>query len=133
MRKVPPAKTGASPKKNDRGKAAEKVRALSARAAFDALFTKGKKISGQFINGRILFDQDAGIQFAVMVSRKAEAKAVNRNRWKRRLREIFRKLTPRLKPGTWVLFQVRQGAGRPEYQALKTDVVMILQQGNAFL
>lgn len=67
---------------------------------------------------------------AIVVSRQTEKSAVERNRLKRRLRPILRRLGPRLAPQTIVVLRVRPAARRLSADALEREVVMTLRRSH---
>jgi ribonuclease P protein component len=64
-------------------------------------------------------------RYGFIVSKRV-GKAVVRNRVKRRLKEIVRKLN--LKPGTDTIFSARPQAAQAEFGALKTTILNLLSQ-----
>lgn len=59
---------------------------------------------------------------AIVVSSKVSKRAVDRNLIKRRLRHIFRELTPRLKPGFAMMVLVKPGSVTTPFPRLKEQV-----------
>ena len=60
---------------------------------------------------------------AVMVSRKVDLRAVRRNLWKRRIREIFRKHQSSLKPGAMILFRAGGKGKAPGYAEMEKEIL----------
>ena len=68
----------------------------------------------------------------IVVSRKAEAQAVGRNIWKRRVREIFREKQAMLHPETVCLVKVRTGSKIPSYEAAEQDLIKLFKKTGAW-
>ncbi len=63
-----------------------------------------------------------------MVSRKTNRRAVVRNKWKRRIREAFRILAPKIKKDRAVVIQSRKIEGVPAYAALAEEIESLLAE-----
>lgn len=63
-----------------------------------------------------------------MVSRKTAAKAVERNLWKRRIREAFRKMQSALLPETAVLIQAQKGGKVPVLREISEELGELLRK-----
>jgi ribonuclease P protein component len=71
-------------------------------------------------------------RFAFVASRKAVGGAVQRNRARRRLRELVRRRWPRLSEhGYWIVFVAFRGALTAPHQDLATDVEQLLTRAGA--
>ncbi len=68
----------------------------------------------------------------IVVSRKAEALAVGRNVWKRRVREIFREKQAMLRPEAVCLVKVRTAQKKPSYAAVEQDLVKLFKKTGAW-
>ena len=98
---------------------------LKGKQHFSELFSTGRFLKSKYINVVYLDRHDFQIGFAV--SRRIRG-AVNRNRFKRHLREIFRNNKSRFPANKWVILI---GKRKPEsFDALYQDVMKVIQQIN---
>ncbi|NLU47251.1 MAG: ribonuclease P protein component, partial [Syntrophomonadaceae bacterium] len=65
--------------------------------------------------------------YGIVTSHKV-GKAVVRNRIKRRLRALVRKMDPAIKPGHDMVLVVRHHAGAADYQQLEKDLSMVIRK-----
>jgi ribonuclease P protein component len=92
------------------------------------------KAGGTAFRGRsclvvVLARPEDGTRFGFVASRKAVGGAVQRNRARRRLREIVRRRWPRMKDhGYWVVFVASRAALTVSHQDLATDVEQLLMR-----
>jgi ribonuclease P protein component len=68
----------------------------------------------------------------IAVSRKTDPKAVGRNLWKRRIREIFQKNQGWLYPEVACLIKVRSGEKKPSFSAMEEDLVKLFKKTGAW-
>jgi ribonuclease P protein component len=68
----------------------------------------------------------------IAVSKKTDPKAVGRNLWKRRIREIFQKQQAQLHPGAVCLIKVRSGEKKPSFSAMEEDLIKIFKKTGAW-
>jgi len=68
----------------------------------------------------------------IVVSRKTEPRAVDRNIWKRQVREIFREKQAMLHPETVCLVKVRTGSKIPSYEAAEQDLIKLFKKTGAW-
>jgi ribonuclease P protein component len=100
---------------------------------FQRVFTSGRRLAhpALFI---YIFPRPEGTgvcRLGLVTSRKV-GKAVDRNRLKRRLRELFRLNKHLLTPGLDILFVLKSPATTLNYTQLETIVTTLLRQGDAF-
>ncbi|MBI3312775.1 MAG: ribonuclease P protein component [Candidatus Omnitrophica bacterium] len=102
--------------------------------AFEMIFKKGNRIQGRLLNVWVYRSRESQSlvqgrpKLAIMVSRKAFAKAVQRNLWKRRFREIFRTHQNRLLRGVSLIVQAKRQNGVPGYEALHEEVESLFEK-----
>ena len=100
--------------------------------------TKEKDINHVFRRGRYFFVKDLGIKFiknnldyprfACIVSNKISKKAVERNRIKRRLREIIRLAIPNLPQDIDLVVFTRQSIKEIDYQEMEKQIHACLKK-----
>lgn len=78
--------------------------------------------------GRLLPDQQATspVCIGITVSQKVSKRAVVRNRLKRRVRAAMRHLLPRLKPGVWIVINLRPESVQCEYGEILRELEQLL-------
>ena len=109
------------------------VQSIKKRRIFELLFKKGKTKKGRLLDlwvyegPEILAEYKTGPLFAIMISRKALAGAVQRNLLRRRIREAFKPLQFRIKPGIAILIRAKYGqSGIPSYEVVDTELRSLL-------
>ncbi|MDH5822604.1 ribonuclease P protein component [Luteimonas sp. RD2P54] len=102
---------------------------VRARADFDRVFKQGRRTAAPLLALHWL-DDGAPPRLGLAVSRKVDATAVGRNRIKRALREQFRALRPRLRPGAYVVV-ARPAAANTASALLRAAMVSVLARAAA--
>lgn len=102
---------------------------------FQRLFEEGEFARGKILNLWVCESCEAETKqkrpkLGVIVSLKAARKAVNRNLWKRRIREAFRKHQSDIKTGRAVLVQARRCPKIPPYEEIRTELKRLLWKTN---
>lgn len=101
---------------------------LKRKADFAKLFKRGVIQSKRFQAWVYKSDKSADVRLSVIVSRKVSNRAVDRNKWKRRIREILRKEQPVFKCGVHLVVKVRAGQARPaSTKELKQEIFKLLR------
>ncbi len=104
---------------------------------FQAITRKGRLVKGEWLRVWVydrakLSEQPlARPQFGIIVSRKTAARATDRNLWKRRIREAFRKHQHEVRLEKVVLIQSGLKSVIPSYAAVESDLMRLLQEGGA--
>lgn len=94
---------------------------LARRSEFNAVRAEGKSWHGNLmVIGGWLSGQTGPARLGVITSRKTGS-AVERNRTRRRLREIFRLHRPLLPTGLWLVVIARRSAAKADYHALAEE------------
>jgi len=108
------------------------------RGIFQRIFQNGKRARGRFLQlwsyrgAELLEDSKRGLpQVAIIVSRRVSPRAHIRNRWKRRVREIFRRAQGQIKTGTGVLIQVRAGTAQTSFEEIRAEIHSLLEKTNS--
>ena len=110
---------------------------MRAKAEFDAVFARGRRIAAPEFVLHLLADGEAP-RLGLAVSRKVDPNAVGRNRIKRVLRDAFRRQRAGLAPAAYVVVARAAAARARELKAAGRDIVQPLdglinqQQVNAF-
>ena len=102
---------------------------VRARADFDRVFKQGRRTASPLFSLHVHPGAEPA-RLGLAVSRKVDPHAVGRNRIKRVLRDVFRKLQPQLPFGDYVVV-ARATAAKCENQALRDGFVSILQRAGA--
>jgi len=68
----------------------------------------------------------------IVVSRKTDARAVGRNTWKRRVREIFREQQANLHRESVCLVKVRSAQKKPSFADMEEDLVELFKKAGAW-
>ncbi|MFT3807899.1 ribonuclease P protein component [Arenimonas sp.] len=77
---------------------------LRASAEFQAVFGEGKRVSGACFRLQVRFFAEADqARLGLTISKRVSKSAVERNRLRRQMREVFRRLRPHLPPADYVL------------------------------
>ena len=100
---------------------------LTGSKRFSQIHIEGSSAANKLLVIRYLANGGDTSRFAFLVNKRI-GNAAERNRVKRRLREVVR-LIP-VKAGWDALFIVRRGAGSAKYQALKEATDNLLQRAN---
>ena len=109
----------------------------SARLACAEEFAELKR-AGRSFHGklRVLSVLSAGGEAAArigLITSRRVGCAVERNRVRRRLREIVRAARPQLKAGVWLALIARQAAARASFQALHDEWQQLAQRSSILI
>ena len=106
---------------------------LRHQRVFEIIFKHGSLVKGRLLNvwvyqGPEIFQEpsDARPKLGVIVSRKTDLRATRRNRWKRMIREAFRRQQSAIKRGVAVLIQSKKQPQIPAYKAIEEELKKIL-------
>ena len=102
---------------------------VRARVEFDRIFGHGRRTASPLM-ALHWHDDGAPPRLGLAVSRKVDRNAVGRNRIKRQLREQFRQLRPRLRPGGYVVV-ARPQAAAASAAALREGLLALLHRSGA--
>ncbi|MBI2041398.1 MAG: ribonuclease P protein component [Candidatus Nealsonbacteria bacterium] len=96
----------------------------------ELVFKKGKGFKAGFLFLKLVRNDLKTSRFAFVVSKKAVPKATDRNRIKRRLRDIVRRNAARIKAGFDLVIIVQKGIERVKFQKIKEDAEEIFKKAN---
>ncbi len=94
---------------------------IKKRTEFKKIYEEGNKINGRFVIVHYLENELNHPRIGITVTRKV-GRAVIRNRWKRLIREIFRKNKGHFPPKDMVI-TVKRGMKLPTYRELEEDII----------
>jgi ribonuclease P protein component len=99
---------------------------LRRREDFAKVYAKGDRYKGKYLSIKILITpSQEETQIGIVVSKKVSKLAVSRNRFKRRLRAIFRQLLSQLINGLQIVVTVT-AQHQPSYQQICDDLKILL-------
>ncbi|ERN42388.1 ribonuclease P protein component [Rubidibacter lacunae KORDI 51-2] len=104
---------------------------LKHRQDFQSVYRRGRSERGCFILLRVLpapEDRSLPSRVGIVVSKKVSKHAVTRNRIKRRLRSVWKHLSPRIATGWRVVVSARSGAVECEYEDLLRELEELLKR-----
>jgi ribonuclease P protein component len=97
---------------------------------FEAVFAQSERFHSPNFRLSIKLNPDlARPRLGFVVSKRVDKRAVQRNRLKRVLREMFRQQRAGLRLGDW-LFSVKPGASALENSALRAEIQDLMQRAN---
>lgn len=92
---------------------------------FDNVFKKGKSKAGKLVFLKILKNNLEANRFGIIVSTKISKKAVNRNKIKRRIREIIRQAD--IETGFDIVVVAKPEIINKNYQEIKEEIEELLK------
>lgn len=95
---------------------------LSAEKDFQATWKRGRSFYTKILGFKILENRLAVSRFGIVVSNKVSAKATDRNRLKRQLREILQTKIGKISPGYDLVVTALPAALGQTYQTLKKEM-----------
>lgn len=100
---------------------------------FKQVAKAGKAVFSPSLSLKLIKNNSDLSRFGIIVSTKVSKKAVERNRLKRRLREIIRLNLPRFKKGFDVMVLTRAAAKDFEYLQLKEIMAELFKKANLYV
>ena len=105
---------------------------LTSSMRFAAVQQEGVAFRGRFCVMLVLARPGEATRFGFVASRRSVGGAVQRNRARRRLRELVRRRWPRLtQHGYWIVFIALRGVLAAAHQELATEVERLLARAGA--
>jgi len=114
----PPGKTNQKFTKSDR---------ILKREAFRRTYEGGKKYQAKYFTAFVIPNRQESSRLGITVTRKT-AKAVDRNRTRRLVREVFRKNKWRVPPGVDIVINVKGTLTSAGFDDLEGDFVEFLKR-----
>lgn len=105
----------------------QKTISLNQNKLFKRLYYRGKKVQGRFMVMFFMRGQAGVRRLGITVSTKI-GKAVVRNRVRRLIREAYRALEPRIKPGFDVVVVARFSAPGNPYSLFAREMEIMLKK-----
>ena len=106
-----------------------KAARLIQTAEFARVRTEGRPVHGKMITLGVLKDRGEADGRIGIVTSKRVGSAVIRNRVRRRLREVFRAMRPRLIPGVWIVVVAKSSAAKATLAALGEECSQLARRG----
>ena len=99
---------------------------LLRREEFQGVYARGDRVVGRYVLVHVLPNQLGHPRLGVTVTKKS-GKAVVRNRWKRLIREVFRRNKGAFPPVDMVV-TVKRGVELPSYWELEKDMLNLARR-----
>lgn len=105
---------------------------LKKKNDFDKVVKQGKYVSERFLILKFAENQLENTRIGFVVSKKISKKAVQRNKIKRRLREVCRQELSALKTGFDVIFFAKQSINTGEFIDIQNTVKQLFKKSNLY-
>jgi len=106
-----------------------KAARLTQSAEFARVRTEGKPVHGKMLVLGVLKGRGESDGRVGIVTSRRVGSAVIRNRVRRRLREVFRAMRPRLIPGVWLVVVAKSSAASATLAALSEECSQLARRG----
>ena len=107
-----------------------KKNCLKKQNDFKKAFKYGKYLASEFIFLKFLNNDLNDSRFGFIVSSKISKKAVERNKIKRRLRNIVRRSLDKIKIGYDIIVMTRPGIKTLKYDEIKVELLELFKKAN---
>lgn len=107
-----------------------KDKRITTKTNFKNTFSENNKFIGRFIVIWVQKQSEGKIKLGVISSKKMHNKANKRNFAKRRIREIFRRLSPYLKDNYNVIIVIRKSLLTSSWRDVKKELIDLLYKAN---
>jgi len=105
---------------------------LSKQNDFEDIFRHGAFFSGPGLSLRIRKNNLSFSRFAVVAGLKISKKAVQRNRLRRQIWEIFRVNLEKIKKGFDIVVQVKTGLLNQKYGQIEAEIIKIFKKAGIY-
>ena len=103
---------------------------LTGAGEFHRVKSEGISCHGRFMVLSVLKNSPSSETKAGLITSRRIGGAVERNRVRRRLREIVRKARPELQPGLWLVLIARRQAVEATFQSLQREWLQLAQRAS---
>jgi ribonuclease P protein component len=103
------------------------INQLNKQKEIDKVFKLGKRLKGDFFYIKIIKTKNKNSRFCFIVSKKISKKAVVRNKIKRRLRDIIRKILLDMEIGADIIVCASPGIEKKNYKGIEKSVNSLLK------
>lgn len=100
---------------------------------FEKIFKQGRAYKEKELFVKVLKREDSNLRFGFVVSKKVSNKAVQRNKVKRRMREIVRSLLPNIKKGYDVVLVALPGLEKYDFWELQEIILSVFQKAGIII
>ena len=107
-----------------------KDKRITTKTNFKNTFSENNKFIGRFVVIWVQKQSEGKIKLGVISSKKMHNKANKRNFAKRRIREIFRRLSPYLKDNYNVIIVIRKSLLTSSWRDVKKELIDLLYKAN---
>ena len=107
-----------------------KEKRITTKTNFQDTFSENNKLIGKFVVIWVQKQSEGKTKLGVISSKKMHNRANKRNFAKRRIREIFRRLSPYLKDGYNVIIVVRKSLLTSSWRDVKKELIDLLYKAN---
>lgn len=105
---------------------------LKKKKDFERVFKKGKGLKETFLFLKFKKNKLQESRFGFLVSQKVSKKAVERNKVKRRLRELIRLKLPEIKKGIDIVLITKPGLEKKNFQEMEEMVNKLFKKAKLF-
>jgi len=101
---------------------------LRLKSEFKLVYSRGKRARGKFISIVYFTNNGSAFKAAVVVRKKHYKRAVDRNKIKRRLREIIRLNKNLLPSNLWIIIHAEQGILKNKFCDIKSEFLNLCKK-----
>jgi ribonuclease P protein component len=99
---------------------------------FEKVKRAGRSWHGKLLVLGVLETGEPAVRVGLITSKRV-GRAVQRNKVRRRLREMFRLARPNIKPGLWIVLIARQAAAAAEFRVLEQEWLRLASRAAIFI
>lgn len=106
----------------------DRVHRVRLRSDFERVRRSGRRVGDILLRMRWAQNEESTTRFGFVVGRRVAARAHDRNRVRRRLRELARRFIPLLPEGQDIVFSAQTGAADASYWELEEAMLKLLRR-----